>query len=62
MAKHIVYGEGGYNPNLPNDNIIEEIEIDDELVTEQELLRQSALKKLTALGLTEDEARAIAGV
>lgn len=62
MAKHIVYGEGGYNPNLPNNNIIEEIEVVDQPVDEMELLRQSALAKLTALGLTEEEARAIAGV
>lgn len=62
MGYEIVYGEGGYNPDLPNDNIIEEIEVPDPPIDEQELLRQSALAKLTALGLTEDEARAIAGV
>lgn len=62
MTQIIVYGEGGYNPNLPNNNIVEEIEVPDPPVDEQELLRQSALEKLTALGLTEEEARAIAGV
>jgi hypothetical protein len=26
--KHIVYGEGGFNPELPNNNIIDEYETD----------------------------------
>lgn len=29
MALVTVYGEGGYDPNLPNDNIIEQYEIPD---------------------------------
>jgi hypothetical protein len=31
IVPHIVYGEGGYNPTLPNDNVIavEEIDVPD---------------------------------
>lgn len=29
MALHIVYGEGGYDPDLPDDNIIERYEVPD---------------------------------
>lgn len=27
---HIVYGEGGYDPSKPNDNIIEQREVEDQ--------------------------------
>jgi hypothetical protein len=30
MTKIITYGIGGYDPNKPNDNIVEIIEIEDE--------------------------------
>jgi len=30
MSKTIRYGEGGYDPSKPNDNIIEIVEIPDE--------------------------------
>jgi hypothetical protein len=29
MSKHTVYGIGGYDPSKPNNNIIEEYEVDD---------------------------------
>jgi len=29
MSKHIVYGPGGYNPQLPNNNIIEQYEVEE---------------------------------
>lgn len=57
----VTYGEGGYNPELPNDNIIEVIELPD-VVDETETVRQSAIEKLSKLGLTEEEAKAIVGV
>ena len=31
MAKSIVYGLGGYDPTMPNDNIVEIIETQDEV-------------------------------
>lgn len=62
MALVILYGEGGFDINKPNNNIVDQYHIPDTPVDEKELLRKSALAKLTALGLTEDEAKAIAGV
>lgn len=54
MAQIITYGEGGYDPELPDDNIISIEEIPD-VVDEAEIARQSALEKLAKLGLTEEE-------
>jgi hypothetical protein len=34
MAINVVYGIGGYNPELPNDNIVHLEEVPDEPVTE----------------------------
>jgi hypothetical protein len=31
MATQIIYGIGGYDPTKPNNNIIEEIELPDEV-------------------------------
>jgi hypothetical protein len=61
MRNVTVYGPGGYDPSLPNGNIIEEYEVPDPEPTEEELARASALAKLQALGLTEAEAIALAG-
>jgi hypothetical protein len=61
MMKHIVYGVGGFDPSLPNGNIIEEYDLPDPEPTEEELARASALAKLQALGLTEAEASALIG-
>lgn len=60
MATQVIYGEGGYNPELPNDNIIEVIELPD-VVDETETIRQSALEKLSKLGLTQEEIVALMG-
>jgi hypothetical protein len=57
MSKSIVYGLGGYDPSKPNDNIVEEIEIEDELVINSAI--DSAIAKLSALGLTDEEIQAI---
>jgi len=60
MAQNIIYGEGGYNPDLPNENIISIEEVPD-VADEQELARQSALAKLAKLGLTENEISSLIG-
>jgi hypothetical protein len=59
--KHIVYGIGGFDPSLPNGNIIEEYDVPDPEPTPEEQARASALAKLQALGLTEAEASALIG-
>jgi hypothetical protein len=55
------FGVGGFDPSKPNNNIVEEVELPDLEPTPEELTRQSALKKLKKLGLTEEEALAIVG-
>lgn len=60
MAQHITYGEGGYNPDLPDGNIISVEEVPD-IVDEQEVARQSATRKLSKLGLTDAEISALIG-
>ena len=57
----VIYGEGGYDPSKPNNNIIEQYEVPDPEPTPEELARQSAMAKLSALGLTEDEVKALLG-
>jgi hypothetical protein len=59
--RHVVYGLGGFDPSLPNGNIIEEYDLPDPEPTEEEQARASALAKLQALGLTEAEASALIG-
>ncbi len=59
--KHIVYGPGGYDPSLPNNNVVEEFEVPDPEPDPVEAARQSAVAKLQALGLTEAEALALVG-
>jgi hypothetical protein len=61
MATVIIYGLGGYDPEKENNNIIEQYEVADPEPTEQELLKQSAKNKLTALGLSEEEIQALIG-
>ena len=56
-----IYGEGGFNPDLANNNIIEQYEVADPEPTEQEIARASAITKLRALGLTDAEINAITG-
>lgn len=59
MAQQITYGEGGYNPDLPNDNIVEIIEVPDPPIDEVQVAKDSAMAKLSKLGLTEDEIAAL---
>jgi hypothetical protein len=61
MPNVIVYGLGGFNPNAPDGNIVEQYEVPDPEPTEEELARASAVAKLQALGLTEAEALALVG-
>jgi hypothetical protein len=56
-----VYGLGGFDPSLPNDNVIGEYVLPDPEPTAAELARASAVAKLQALGLTEQEALALVG-
>jgi hypothetical protein len=57
----VVYGFGGFDPSLPNGNVIEEYVLPDPEPTPEELARASAVAKLQALGLTEAEALALVG-
>lgn len=61
MAQQVIFGIGGYDETKPNNNIIEIIDIPDE-PTSVDPVKQAALDKLMALGLTEEEAMAIAGL
>ena len=61
MPNVTVYGLGGYDPSLPNGNVIEEYDVPDPEPTPEELARASAVAKLQALGLTEAEALALVG-
>jgi hypothetical protein len=55
------YGLGGFDPDAPNGNVIEEYVLPDPEPTAEELARASAVGKLQALGLTEQEALALVG-
>lgn len=59
MTKVVVYGLGGYDPSKPNNNVVDEYDLPDEILPEQEVVRQSALNKLLALGLTVEEIEAL---
>jgi len=67
MALQITYGEGGYCDNCDNThdhplhNIIEQTEIEDSQSTDKQQARESAYRKLQALGLTDDEIKALLG-
>jgi len=67
MATNITYGVGGYCENCddthdhPLHNIISQEETPDPELTEEELNRQSAKRKLAALGLSEEEIQALIG-
>lgn len=65
MALYTSYGDGGFCENCdethdhPLHNIVQEYEVADIELTEQEILRQSAKNKLAALGLSEEEIKAL---
>ena len=58
MAQKVIYGIGGFDADAADNNVIEVIDLPD-VVDEQELARQSAIDKLSKLGLTEAEVLAI---
>jgi hypothetical protein len=58
---HIIYGLGGFDPSKPDGNIVEQYEVPDPEPTPEEQARASAVAKLQALGLTEQEALALVG-
>ena len=49
MALVTVYGEGGYDPNLPNNNIIEQYEIPDPPAPEPQTDTQALAEALSEL-------------
>ena len=59
MAKVTIWGDGGFDPEKPNNNIIDQYEIPDPEPSPQEIARQSAMDKLRKLGLTDDEIQAL---
>ena len=67
MGHIVTFGDGGYCENChsahdhPLNNIIEVVEIPDE-PEQVDPVKQAALDKLMKLGLTEEEAMAIAGL
>jgi len=61
VRTHTIYGPGGFDPSLPNNNVIEQHDVSDPEPTAEELARASAVAKLQALGLTEEEALALVG-
>lgn len=59
--KSTTFGVGGFDPNKPDSNIVEEVDIPEPELTPEEVAKNSAIQKLQALGLTEEEALAIVG-
>lgn len=55
---YTLYGEGGYDPSKPNNNIVEQV-IDDEPAEAADSVREAAMAKLQALGLTPEEIQAL---
>lgn len=58
--QNIVYGLGGYDPSKPNNNIVEVIELPDEAVI-VDPVKEAAIAKLSKLGLTDEEIKAVIG-
>lgn len=57
--KITIYGEGGFDQDKPNNNIIEQYEVADPEPSAIDVSRASAIEKLTSLGLSEDEIQAL---
>lgn len=58
MIIKTVYGIGGYDPTKPNNNIVEEIEQQEEVISTE---KEKAIAKLESLGLTVEDIRLILG-
>jgi hypothetical protein len=67
MSKIIIYNIGGFCSDCspthdhPLNNIVEQYEVEDSEPTPEEVAKASALVKLSALGLTEEEVKALLG-
>jgi len=67
MTHIIVYGIGGFCEDCNNthdhplNNVVEQYEVEDPEPTPEEVAKASALAKLSALGLTEEEVKALLG-
>lgn len=61
MTKITIYGSGGFDPEKDNNNIIEQYEVEDTQPTDQQTAKESAIAKLKALGLTDEEIQAMIG-
>lgn len=60
--KSVIYNTGGFDPSKLNDNILETIYYTDEELGQQaqvESAKNTAQAKLAALGLTEDDLKAL---
>jgi hypothetical protein len=58
--QQITYGLGGYDPSKTNNNILEIIELPEEPVI-TDPVKEAAMLKLSNLGLTDEEIRAVMG-
>ena len=59
MSKVITYGIGGYDPTKPNNNIVEEIEIPDEVYPLNQTGALATLLAVTEVVSVEDAANAV---
>jgi hypothetical protein len=59
MSKVITYGIGGYDPTKPNNNIVEEIEILDEVYPLNQTGALATLLAVTEVVSVEDAANAV---
>lgn len=62
--KSVVYGEGGYDESMPDNNVVETIYYTEDELLQLELQEKAAAEKaalLARLGLTEDELKTILG-
>jgi hypothetical protein len=67
MSNVIIYGLGGFcadcndSHDHPLNNIVDQYYIDDPEATPEQTVKESALAKLSALGLTPEEVSALLG-
>ena len=62
--KSVVYGEGGYNETMPDNNVIETIYYSNEELAQLEAETQKAADRaalLAQLGITEEQAKLLLG-
>ena len=62
--KSVVYGKGGYDESMPDNNVVETIYYTEDELLQLKLQEKAAAEKaalLARLGLTEDELKTILG-